>query len=287
MIVAALLLSLSLPVQHLPYDGLDRTYEIHRPAQLPKHAVPLVVVLHGGFGTGAQAEKSYGWDSASDADGFVVAFPNGIGRSWHAGTTCCGSAQRENVDDVGFLSALMRHIESTDDIDPKRIVVTGMSNGAMMAFRMACESPIPLLGIGSVSGTTLVPCTKAQTTSILEVHGTADRNVPFGGGLGQGPGHITTAPIPDIVAQWRTREHCPTPSVVTHGSITTTTAQCENETRVELIAVSGAGHQWPGSLPPSKAWANLAQRLGIPGLDQPSAAMNATAAICAFFGLTR
>ena len=288
MIAAALLLALAAPAQHLNYQGVDRAYRVHRPANLPHNRrAPLVVVLHGGFGTGAQAEKSYGWDAVADRYGFIVAYPDGIGRSWHAGPQCCAESMKRDLDDVGFLNTVIRTIESSENVDPKRIVVTGMSNGAMMSYRMACESPLPLLGIAPVAGTTLVPCSKPQQLSILEIHGTADRNIPFNGGLGQGPGRVTTPPIPDLIAQWRSREHCDTPATRTAGTVTTTSAQCAHQTRVELIAVSGAGHQWPGSLPPSAAWVALAKRLDINGLDQPSNALNATQTIAAFFGLTR
>ena len=70
--------------------GLDRSYGVYRPAGLTGPA-PLVVMLHGGFGTGAQAEKSYGWDAQADAGHFVVAYPNGLDRAWDAGGGCCGS----------------------------------------------------------------------------------------------------------------------------------------------------------------------------------------------------
>src|SRR5580658_10317195 len=103
---AALLLVSALP-QNLEFGGLERTYRIYRPAGLTRSKpVPLVIVLHGGFGTGEQAEKAYGWDQAADRHHFVVVYPDGIGRSWHAGADCCGESKSRNVDDVGFITAL-------------------------------------------------------------------------------------------------------------------------------------------------------------------------------------
>ena len=79
----------------------DRTYLLYRPASLSQQVpAPLVVVLHGGYGSGSQAERSYHWDALADRQGFVVAYPDGIGRSWNAGGICCGPALRDNVDDV-------------------------------------------------------------------------------------------------------------------------------------------------------------------------------------------
>jgi polyhydroxybutyrate depolymerase len=122
---------------------------------------------------------------------------------------------------------------------------------------------------------------------VLEIHGTADRNVPYNGGQGQGPGHITTAPIPDVVSQWRRIDACGTPVTKRQPPVTTAGAQCAGASRVVLISIDGAGHQWPGSVPPSPAWVALAKQLGIPGLDQPSNALDATQRLCEFFGLTR
>src|ERR1700761_4825425 len=81
--------------------GVTRTYLVYRPATLPA-AAPLVVMLHGGFGTGSQAEKSYGWDAQADAGHFLVAYPDGLNRAWNAGGGCCGQPAKDNTDDTGF-----------------------------------------------------------------------------------------------------------------------------------------------------------------------------------------
>src|SRR3954451_20108548 len=87
------------------HDGRRRTFRIY----VPKSAVgpgeaPMVVMLHGGFGSGKQAEKAYGWDQLAENEGIVVLYPDGLRRTWNAGD-CCGYAARKNVDDVGFISA--------------------------------------------------------------------------------------------------------------------------------------------------------------------------------------
>ena len=74
----------------LSFGGRDRSYRLHRPAPGGGHGpVPLVVVLHGGYGSGGQAEQAYGWDALADRHCFLVAYPDGVGRSWNAGW-CCG-----------------------------------------------------------------------------------------------------------------------------------------------------------------------------------------------------
>jgi polyhydroxybutyrate depolymerase len=258
--------------QQMRFDGATRTYRVYRPANLPRdRAVPLVVMLHGGFGDGAQAERAYGWDAEADRKGFVVVYPDGLYRAWNGGT-CCGRPMRESVDDVGFLTALVRTIITDQKIDPTRIAFTGMSNGAIMSYRMVCESPLPISAIGSVSGTMLVPCSHPQRTRVIEIHGVDDRNIPYNGGRGSGPGSILTPPIASIVDRWMQIDGCSSPQTLTQGAVTAQKADCLGGNAVEFISIANAGHQWPGSAPP---------RLRL--FDQPSTALNATDTLYQFF----
>src|SRR5581483_3179096 len=134
------------------FGGVARTFRLYRPQGLTG-AVPLVVVLHGGFGSAAQAERSYHWDSAADNGHFLVAYPNGLHRAWNAGS-CCGEPQKAGVDDVGFITATVAAVEQHFRIDAARVFVTGMSNGAMMALRLACQTDV-FAAIASVAGTLL------------------------------------------------------------------------------------------------------------------------------------
>ncbi|MDE2482091.1 MAG: polyhydroxybutyrate depolymerase [bacterium] len=270
-------------LEHLTIGGLDRSYRVFRPANLARdRAVPLVVMLHGGFGSAEQAEKDYGWDAAATRHGFVVVYPNGERRAWNAGT-CCGTPQRDGVDDVAFISTVIRTVEAHEHIDPSRIAVTGMSNGAMMAYRMACEANVPLHAIGSVAGTMLVPCAHPQRLSVVEIHGLADRNVPFAGGTGEGPGHVVTPPIPGVLARWMRSDACAPAAQSQSGVVRREYASCADGTSVEMITVANAGHQWPGSHKPPGRAALLARLFGIHGLDAPSTAFDATELLYRFF----
>ena len=261
----------------LQSGGLARTYQLYTPPDLTTAAtVPLVVVLHGGFGHGAGAERLYHWDAAARKHGFVVVYPDGIGRSWNAGI-CCGSAARRNVDDVGFLAALVQRLEDQNRVDPHRVYVTGMSNGAMMAYRMACEAPFPIAAIGPVAGTLGVACDRARPTSVLHIHGSADRNVPFGGGVGIGFDRSPRLAVPEALARWRDLDHCATAVTTTAGTVATQLAQCAGGRVVELITVAGAGHQWP-----SGDRGTVQSILGMP-LDVPSTALDATETLWTFF----
>jgi polyhydroxybutyrate depolymerase len=263
------------------FGGLTRTYRVFRPATLKANeSVPLVVVLHGGFGTGLGAERSFHWDDAATRFGFVVLYPDGVARTWNAGE-CCGKAERDNVDDVGFLSALVDRVANDDNIDRTRIFFTGISNGAMMSYRMACESPLDIAAIGPVAGTLTVPCDRARPTSVLAIHGLADHTLTFDGSLPtkipprQKP--VARRSVPDTIAQWRGIDACGAPATRTYGPVTELLSGCAQNRDVELITVAGAGHQWPGAVPPSA----LAEAI-LP-LDEPSTALDATVTLWNFF----
>lgn len=232
--------------QHsIDVDGNPRTWLTHVPAHLDRSKpVPLVVMLHGGFGSAAHTEAVYGWDAKADAEGFVVVYPDGAGRAWNAGT-CCGTPARTKVDDVGFIAQVVERTRADLNIDPRRIFAAGMSNGAMMAERLACETKV-FAAIASVAGAQMVPCTDPQPTSVLHIHGTADTNVPMDGSPGDGIGKVPShPPIADTIAAWRTVDDCGDASTQTSEPVTTSTATCPDRRAVELVTITGGGHQWP------------------------------------------
>jgi len=254
--------------------GTSRTFLVYRPAALPT-AAPLVVMLHGGFGSAAQAEKSYHWDTEADRGHFVVAYPDGLDRAWNTGGGCCGVPGRTGADDIGFITAMVSAIERQMPIDPRRVYATGISNGGIMAYTLACHTAI-FAAIGPDSATELGSCPDPATISVIAIHGTADRNIPYHGGPGDGPANINGPAIPALNAAWRRIDRCPAPAVTTTGVVTSSIATCPDGRAVELITITGAGHQWPGGTP---SW--LAQHLLH--LDPPSTALNATAVIWQFF----
>jgi poly(3-hydroxybutyrate) depolymerase len=104
----------------LQVGGVTRTYLLRVPPDLDGPA-PLVVVLHGGFGSGAQAERSYGWDALADTRRVVVAYPDGLDRAWNTGGGCCGRPAADGTDDVGFLTALVAAVGRQVAVDPARV----------------------------------------------------------------------------------------------------------------------------------------------------------------------
>ena len=280
------LIALALPcgaraavTRSLEASGRERTYTVHRPAALTKaKPAPLVIVLHGGFGTGAQAERSYNWDAEADRRGFVAVYPNGIRRAWNAGGTCCGRPNRENVDDVNFLTQLIRTVSRSENIDPHRIYLTGMSNGAAMAYRYACEGSVPVAAIGPVSGSLAYACSTPRAVSVMEIHGLDDRNIPSAGGHGEKAAtDVQWLGVGRTLAPFRAADDCGSADVRHTGVVRTTTWHCASGREVVLIAVAGAGHQWPGAHPERGLVAFVLR------LDRPSQALDATDVLWAFF----
>jgi polyhydroxybutyrate depolymerase len=253
-------------VHSITVGGLNRTYRLYRPTALPLSA-PLVVMLHGGFGNGEQAEKSYGWDQLADSAKFIVAYPDGIGRAWNV-HGCCGQPAREGVDDVGFITAMVGQISDSLGVDRSRVYATGISNGGMMSYTLACNSGI-FAAIGPDSATQLDACNAPPPTSVMHIHGTADRLIPYHGG--QGLSVVDGPSIPDVNAFWRNADQCGPPAVSSAGPVTTSTAGCAEDRSVVLITIDGGGHQWPGGI-------TFLERG-----DPMSGALNATQALWQFF----
>ena len=134
-------------------------------------------MLHGGFGSAAQAERSYHWDAEADRGHFVVAYPDGLDRAWNTGGGCCGVPGRTGADDIGFITAMVSAIERQMPIDPRRVYATGISNGGIMAYTLACHTAI-FAAIGPDSATELGSCPDPATASVIAIHGTADRTSP-------------------------------------------------------------------------------------------------------------
>lgn len=254
--------------------GRQREYRLYRPADLADPA-PLVVMLHGGFGSAAQAESYYGWDAEADSGHFLVLYPDGVDRAWNVGGGCCGKPAASGIDDVAFVSAAVAAVRAEIPVSANRIYATGISNGGLLAYRLACDTKL-FAAIGPDSATLLGPCRDPAAISVIHVHGTADRNIPYDGGRGDGFAHINGPAIPSLIATWRATDACAPPTSTVSGVVTVSIAACPEGRAVELITIAGAGHQWPGS--PSKP---LIQR--ILGTDPPATALNATEEIWRFF----
>ncbi len=241
-------------VETITHDGIERRYLLHVPTDLPAdRSVPLVLVLHGAGGDPEDIEAGSGWNALADERGMVIAYPEGDGGDWNAGE-CCGVAVREAHDDVGFLEALIDHLDGFAQVDANRVVVAGHSNGGMMAYRLACDPGVHVEGVASVSGTNMAGCQPAHPLSFLEIHGTADRVVPYTGGTT--PESIAAGLPPltpvEVSVGWLVDalgcESTPEESTVSKAT-TQTWERCREGTRVRFVTLTGSGHSWPRDRP--------------------------------------
>lgn len=266
--------------------GGQRTYRLYIPASLPRHtASPLLIALHGGLGSGQQFEQQTGFDGLAEANRFVVAYPDGTpyrpgskGLVWNAGSCCSVAAQgRQNVNDVGFISALITQLEQRHAINKSMVFVTGHSNGAMLGERLACQLAGQIAAIAVQSGTLTVDrCEPAQPIAVLEIHGTADQNVPINGGVGSNSLNQFDYPTPvQGLDKLAARDQCPqTPTVSTDAVNPAvsfeTWSPCSSGTVVEWTKVSGANHAWMGH-PASSAAAAINGGPAYLGFDASAA----------------
>ncbi|MGB9226956.1 alpha/beta hydrolase family esterase [Mycobacterium sp.] len=229
-------------IHHMTVGGHDRSYRLYIPAGVPASAA-LVVMMHGYSATAKQAERASKWDETADAGKFVVAYPDGLDRAWNVnGGGCCGRPARKDVDDIGFIRATVSDISRNIGIDSHKVYATGMSNGGIMSYTLACATDI-FAAIGPVAGAQLNSCQSPHPTSVMHIHGTADPVVPYTGG--QGFNSMNFPPAQESDAFWRKVDQCGNPAVTTAGRVATSTAGSADNRGVVLITVDGGGHEWP------------------------------------------
>jgi polyhydroxybutyrate depolymerase len=238
----------------LTVDGRERHYRAHTPAG-GAAGRPVVVFLHGGGGTGELFERVTHMNTVADEAGFVVVYPDGSGRlgdkllTWNAGD-CCAYAKDRNIDDVGFVRALVDDVTTRLGTDRDRVFVTGFSNGAMMTHRLGCELADRIAAIAVVSGAmNLDTCRPSRRIPVLVMHGTADTAVPYDGGPSSAEfptaGTWTNRSVRHAVDFWTAHNACaPTPTETRDGEVTRTAYSCERD--VTLYTIEGGGHGWPG-----------------------------------------
>jgi polyhydroxybutyrate depolymerase len=267
--------------QSLTFGGRERRYLLHLPPGIGRaQPLPLVIVLHGGGNTPEMAEKMSGMSSKANSAGFIVAYPQGTTTpntelyTWNAGN-CCGYALDNNVDDVGFIRALIEKLQAEYNVDSQRVFVNGISNGGMMAYRLGCELSDKIAAIAPIAGALNVDCKPSQPVSVVAFHGTNDEHVLYEGGE-----PITKAdPHPRVdnsvayaMTFWSQRDGCAaTPAREERGLIIRDEyAGCANGTGVLLFTIKGSPHIWPLSR-------------GFFMTDPPMQGLSATDAMWEFF----
>ncbi len=233
----------------------DRPFLVHVPATYDAGVTaPVLFLLHGGFGNAEGTVRLTGFNAIADREGIIAVYPQGAGLvpTWNAGT-CCGYARRRQIDDVGFHAAILAVLKRRLAVNPQRIFAAGISNGGMMAYRLACELTAFRGAIGIAASHEFFPCERKQTALILHFHGTEDMHVPWNGGVGDDSfAGVAFSSVAETMAGWRQRNQCSSESEVTFrkGSVVCERALgCAAGGQVELCRIEGGGHTWPGGRP--------------------------------------
>jgi polyhydroxybutyrate depolymerase len=257
----------------LTHGGRRRSYLAHVPpvragATAPR---PVLLAFHGGGGNAKGFKDSAGLDAVSDREGFVVVYPNGTGPlrslllTFNAGNNCCGSAQRQDVDDVGFAVAVLADLDRRLDVDRERVYATGHSNGAIMSYRLAAGRADLIAAIAPVAGAmSLDAFAPSHPVPVMHIHSVDDPRALYGGGVGPPfPGtnsRVTHAPVQASLDQWIATNGCSqTPKTTAtragapgSGNADQTATRlsygpCKTGADVVHWKLTGVGHGWPGA----------------------------------------
>jgi polyhydroxybutyrate depolymerase len=228
-------------VQHasLTFDGLKHTYRLYVPPSLDlKQPAPLVVLLHWAGGSADEMAAVTRYDDQAAKRKFIVVYPKASGLAWDAATG-------DTAIDINFISRLLDQMTTDFRIDQTRIFVAGVSSGAMMAHRLACQLSERIAAIASVAGALLIDdCSPARPVSILAMHGTEDPVVSY-------RGDSNFPSTESTIRRWVTLNRCADQPKQTTSGITRTSAWtgCRGGTVVRLDTVVGGQHSWFSSDP--------------------------------------
>ncbi|MRK00760.1 hypothetical protein GEV27_04420 [Aeromicrobium sp. S22] len=230
--------------------GRERSYLLHvPPGYRPTERTPLVLMFHGLGGDPRTVLESTEMGVMADKANAILAVPLGRGKpsQWHF-----RSPTSNPRSDLAFVRALVKQLKKDACVDSSRTYAAGFSNGSALTLALACDASTQFAAYAAVSGPYYEPqCAEAPPASIVYFHGTADTTVPFKG-ANTVIGHLP--PVNDIMSQWAKHDRCPSDGATTRATSTVrhfAWAGCEDGTSVEIYAVVGGVHGWPGGGPMS------------------------------------
>jgi len=276
------------------YNGQSRSYILHLPPSYNGvDEMPLVVVLHGGGGNARNIEEVTGFSTKADEEGFIVVYPDGSGRldrsllTWNGGF-CCGYALENNIDDVGFIRALIEYLKKNYTINRNMIYITGASNGGIMSYRLGAELSDLVAAIGPVVASIGGKATEDSSlwvipepnypVSVIAFNGMLDGRVPYDGGqptVNDTRGAFIYLSVNESITFWVNHNNCSTVSsrnISQSGNfIVDTYPNGDMSTEVVLYSIVNGGHAWPGG------------KKGSEKGDEPTQEISATDIMWEFF----
>jgi polyhydroxybutyrate depolymerase len=239
----------------LIYQGQARIYHLYLPSNYNRtRSWPLVLAFHGGYGSGKRMARNTGFNDLADREGFIVVYPDGVDRHWNDGR---GTVNTE-IDDVGFVGALIDRLVTNRNVDPSRVYATGISNGGQFTQRLACEMSDKIAAFAAVASTFPAElksrCNPKSPVSMLMINSPEDPLVPWQGGEGRGLGGRILS-VPETVELWRKHnKFSPVaqtqslPTIAPNDGTRVRMSRYQGDSpRSELVlyTIEGGGHTWP------------------------------------------
>ena len=248
-------------MKKIDVNGITRSFHLVTPPDLTKKSA-LIIALHGFSGNAKTIERISNLTEYATKYNFFVIYPNGFGSSssvlfsWNA-QFCCGDAQKTNSDDVLFIKTLIEYIKSSYLIDEEKILVTGISNGAMMTHRIGIELGKIITGIIAVAGAIGTQDPKLfkfdiskQPIDVIIFHGLKDNFIPFNGDKGVTSDPNQFFPVINQVKYWVTVNQCdkiPIKEVLANGQVIKETYKSKlTQKKVIFYLLKEGTHTWPG-----------------------------------------
>ena len=248
-------------VRPLKIGDASRSYLVHVPPKYDaKHPTPIVLVLHGAGTNGLITASFTGMNKKADEAGFIAVYPNGTGLAGLMLTWNAGGFRGNKADDVAYIAKVLDDLATVANVDPKRVYVTGMSNGGMMCYRLAAELSDRIAAIAPVAGTMAIDTyNPKRPVPVMHFHGAADKIVPFAGPSERASKFLGFKSVEDTIKICLKANGCPDkPKTVKlpdkAGDGTTITKKTygsgKDGAEVVLFVIEGGGHTWPGQQPP-------------------------------------
>lgn len=251
-----------LTTENWDFDGLNRQYRQYVPAVYDgSTSVPLIISLHG-LGDNMANFSQVGFHQIADTANVIVVTPQAIvdpiytqATAWNSGAGVLGISLNGDVDDIGFINAMIDSVSAHYNIDQSRIYATGFSMGGFMSNRLACELNNRIAAIASVAGTVggTLTCTPGQEVPVCHFHGTGDTQVGYGTAGGGVQNNTWGSNAPDWIAFWNSNNGCT--NITLEGQFPNSAsdgysveyveyAGCNNTSRVVHYKVNDADHVW-------------------------------------------
>lgn len=235
--------------------GLLRTYRVYCPPNLqPGELAPVITCFHGGAGAAKSAINNYGIVEEAERRGWIAVFPEGTGvltgtglfglQTWNGGG-CCGFAEDNDIDDVGFFADLLDDLAARYPANLEQVCSTGMSNGAIMTYRLAVERPDLLAAVAPVAGT-LETAAPNVPIPVLSIFGLLDQNIPFEGGMGTGAAGYSFGDQASTLVPFLQSNAAEGIQLVLENPTALAWVAPGQATTAYYLALDG-GHTWPGS----------------------------------------